>query len=178
MLPALILSLLLRRLLTLAANHPAHHSLRMSCSLKFASFSSPSPQPLLLLIAAPPPTLHHFEQLLPLLSDAPLMPQSYAADTLTTTSLSVYLPARDSHAAPHLVFHVLLWWSDSGATRLAENPSAELHPWESVPALPEQADLWCCSVCKLVSACEPQRLINSPQRIARGAAVTHIWWVF
>lgn len=81
----------------------------MSFSLKFASFSSPSPQPLLLLLAAPPPTLHLFEQLLPLLSDAPLTPQSYAADTLTTTSLSVYLPARDSHAAPHLVFHVLLW---------------------------------------------------------------------
>lgn len=81
--------------------HPAHRSL-MSFSLKFAS-------PRLHLLAAPPPTLHLSEQLLPLLSDAPLTAQSDAADTLTPTSRCLYLPVRDSHAAPHLVFHVLLW---------------------------------------------------------------------
>lgn len=48
----------------------------MSSSLKFASPPTPLPQPLLLL-AAPPPTRHPPEQLLPLLSDT-LMPQSYA----------------------------------------------------------------------------------------------------
>lgn len=61
----------------------------MSFSLKFASPPTPLPQPLLLL-AAPPPTLHPSEQLLPLLSDT-LMPQSYAADTLNTI-LTLHLP--------------------------------------------------------------------------------------
>lgn len=58
-----------------------------------------------------------------------------------------YLSAWDSDAAPHLIFHVLLRWSDSGTTRLAEHLPAELHHSQSEPALPEQADLWCFRVC-------------------------------
>jgi len=54
---------------------------------------------------------------------------------------SVYLFVWDSDAAPHLVFHVLLWWSDSGTTRLAEHLSAKLHRYQSDSALPKQEDL-------------------------------------
>lgn len=52
--------------------------------------------------------------------------------------LSVYLLVWDSNAAPHPVFHVLLWRSDPGATRLAEHLSAELHLYQSASASPEQ----------------------------------------
>lgn len=93
---------------------------------------------------------HH--PLLPLPSDAPLCSHSLKQChrhtlILYTPSPLFYLAAWDSDAAPHLVIHVLLWWSDSGTTRLAENPSAELHRYHSETALPEQAELWCCRVC-------------------------------
>ena len=54
---------------------------------------------------------------------------------------SIYLFGWDSNAAPHLIFHALLWWSHSSTTRLAEHLSAELHRYQSDSASPKQADL-------------------------------------
>lgn len=85
-----------------------------------------------------------------------------------------YLPSWDSNAAPHLVFHVLLRWSDSGTTRLAEHLPAELHPRRSDQASPEQVR-FAVLRSKSVPACGAQWLINAP---ALHCQSVHPWHIF
>lgn len=82
--------------------------------------------------------------------------------------LSVYLFAWDPDAAPHLVFHILLWWTNPGTTRLAEHLFAELHRCRPHSALPKQAD--CCRSYECTPPClhECASVTNS----ARGLPVT------
>lgn len=120
------------------------------------------------------PLLQHKNMLFPLRAEKGSAPSSIHSSLNEATvqtrqrsaqHRSVYLFAWDSDAAPHLVFHTLLWWGNPGTTRLAEHLFAELHRCRSHSALPDRCRSYertppclheCASVTKLCpwSSCD------------------------